>query len=106
MTTFRLVLECWQNNPHYEVTEHGTDWYWQKMDFIRSLSGILPPFEVVWDLSPSNTTFATIQTLADGKGDMEPTDYGVTWGRFQFIDFSLPYSADEDFIFAASKQKE
>jgi len=45
---------------------------------------------MVTDLSSSNVTRGTIQTLAEGRADVDCTIGGVNYHRFQFVDFSTP----------------
>ena len=62
----------------------------------------LPPMSVITDLVPSNVTMPELQTLADGKADLTPQLYGMTWRRFQLVDYSAYLVSGETFIISRS----
>ena len=84
----RVIGECWPSNIWYESSGNGTLWQGNGMYKLRELQSRLPPLEVVADLSPSNATFESIQTLLDGRADVSPDTWGATYQRFKLVDFS------------------
>ena len=104
MSTLRIIAECWPSNIFYKTYPDGTAWHGAGMWRLNALKTKLPPFEVITDLSVSNTTWNAIQTLADGRAEVSPDLWGVTYQRSQVVDFSYPSKVYGTFIYSA-KQK-
>ena len=88
MERLRVVAECWPPNIYYDSLPNGTEWHGNGMWTLREMRGLLPPIEVVANLSRSEDTFAAIQTLHDGRADMSTDKWGITHERSKLVDFS------------------
>ena len=88
MESLRVVAECWPPNIYYDSLPNGTEWHGNGMWTLREMRGLLPPIEVVANLSRSEDTFDAIQTLYDGRADMSTDKWGITHERSKLVDFS------------------
>ena len=88
MERLRVVAECWPPNIYYDSLPNGTEWHGNGMWTLREMRGLLPPIEVVANLSRSEDTFDAIQTLYDGRADMSTDKWGITHERSKLVDFS------------------
>ena len=69
--------------------ENGTYWHGHESYILNALKDKLPPMEFVTELSESNWTISSIQSIIDGKVDFEPDFFFVYWERFQHVDYSV-----------------
>ena len=92
VSKIRLVGDCFPNAIYHKNIPNGSIWYGSGMSMLKSLKSIklfnLPPYEIITKLSPSNVTFDSLQTVADGRADLVPMAFGVTYQRFKMVDFS------------------
>ena len=59
---------------------------WSTLDILKLL-GLNPAsdLEVVTNLSNSNTTHPLLQTVADGRADVAPFEFGITLNRYKTL---------------------
>ena len=88
----RLGAECFPPNMYFEHSENGTSWHGSAGFTMLTLiqSWIPQGFEVIYDLSPSNTTYQALQTAAEDRVDIVPDNYGRSYERYQIVDFAYP----------------
>lgn len=61
----------------------------------------MPRFEFIDDLPTMNWSHPSVQALHQGLTDLDPDTFGVSWGRYQYVDFSTPILFGELHIVAA-----
>ena len=59
----------------------------------------LPQIEFVSQLSPSNVTHSTLQTIADGKADFDIEGYQMSHSRYQYVDYMYPIMDETAMVF-------
>ncbi len=108
----RLARYCFPPNLYYvrhgEDGLGGTTWYSRSISVLLDASrfALVPPLEMVPELSiPAEASLPTIQTLYDGRADVDPSPFGVTSARYRFVDFSYPVYHDDVHIFSSRRER-
>ena len=108
----RLIGTCFPDYiyPVKSDLSHSTTWKgfgvtWM-MDIMQLMNISLAEVKIVTDLSPSNITNTLLQTVADDKADMVPVESGMTYSRYQIIDFTGPTGVAETMIFSKKQVTE
>ena len=105
MEKLRVVAECWPPNIYYDSFSNGTEWHGNGMWTLQEMRGLLPPIEVVTNLSKSEDTFDAIQTLYDNRADMSTDKWGITHERSKLVDFSYSLKVYGTYLYSSSGAK-
>ena len=98
--TLKITRWCFKNFIWNELAENGGIYWMSEGSYLlKYLVPNLPPIEFVTDFSPSNVTLGPLQTIYDGRADMDFDDYQITEGRFQFVDFLYPTVLEKREVF-------
>ena len=107
--SIRITRWCWPafvgNRPG---PNGGVYWVSEGSFWMKDIRHQLPPLEFITEFSPSNQTHVAIQTIADGKADMDIDYYQLYWQRLQFVNFLYPTISDVDklHIFSSNMQSD
>ena len=80
----RVATKCFPTDTYYKsfLDSNTTVWSGQAMWMLKTMENVLPKIKIVTDLSPSNVTLDTVQTLADDRADLANDNFGLTFSRF------------------------
>ena len=102
MEKLRVVAECWPPNIYYDSLPNGTEWHGNGMWTLQEMRALLPPIEVVTNLSKSEDTFDAIQTLHDNRADMSTDKWGITHERSKLVDFSYSLKVYGTYLYSGA----
>ena len=99
----RVAYWCLPPLLHHEpAPDGGTRFLGTGNSLLATYEDHLPPITMVTDHPKSNETLASLQTVAEGRADILPVFFGMTWKRIQLVDFSSYVFVDQTYIFSRS----